>query len=502
MIDGQKQRLDADLRAAGTSPELRLRAAAAALDRLSHASATTAPFLQRVKREYEIQIAAVASKRRSTQRLRTLHRTKAALENEVAQLESRVAAAEAAVRASRAKRRWWAAAAAVRDQAREAAAAAAAEARAVYEVTPREMATRLVVELGRDSASDATAMAHHLARLTARRDDAVRTSRRWGSPNLMADLRQRITDAEHELAAAEAEVEAQLASHFDSTAVRRCTERLATTLVQCEDEYAAAMAAGDVPRAAVTAARSPHQFLQTPETWAAFEAMGVASLFEYACALIEVGASAACGVECATVAVRAGRLDVLENWILSGAVQPTIELARGLHAECGVAGAETQYTTLASLAVAACERVGPPLSLGAASADGHGPELTAPAVEEAVAGYIEAGILAMELLVRRGKVRGALAFGAMRGVTPAVCTALALREGSLPLAAALGRAAAHRDTSLIVVARRLPSASQSKTAWQQWNSAKHQQRRNDAEEAYSAAFAQELLQIALEELSE
>jgi hypothetical protein len=43
--------LDAELKAAGTSPEHRVRAAAAAIDRVCHHSPGAAPILERFKRE-------------------------------------------------------------------------------------------------------------------------------------------------------------------------------------------------------------------------------------------------------------------------------------------------------------------------------------------------------------------------------------------------------------------------------------------------------------------
>ena len=49
--DAWVARLSTDLQTAGRLPELRLRAAAAALDRLCNSSNATAPFLNRVKRE-------------------------------------------------------------------------------------------------------------------------------------------------------------------------------------------------------------------------------------------------------------------------------------------------------------------------------------------------------------------------------------------------------------------------------------------------------------------
>lgn len=400
-----------------------------------------------------------------------------------------MATEEAATKVLLARQRWWRAGGLVRDKARAEAAAAAAASRVEYQVTPRQTATRLIAKLGRDGATDAARVQAELSRVAARRNGATEVARTWGSPSAVSDKRGEIARVEQELEAAGRAVEACLAGLADPSAVKNRIEEWATTLVQCEDEYAAAMAEGNVPRAAHVAANTPQRYLQTDRTWDTFRKLGSTALFEYACALVDAGeASAGSGVECAIVAVDADRLDVLETWILGAAIAPTIELARALHNKCGEAPGERRFVTLASLAVAACERVPPPRT-GRADA-------------EAAAAYAEAGMLGAELLVRRGRVRAALAFGAARGASVAVCTAMAIRVGSIQLAVALGRAAARNIDNLDGVARLLPpTSSDSATVWQQWNSANNGSRNEVAREALATAFAEELVGLCVDDLN-
>jgi hypothetical protein len=64
--------------------------------------------------------------------------------------------------------------------------------------------------------------------------------------------------------------------------------------------------------------------------------------------------------------------------------------------------------------------------------------------------------IAMELLVRRGRLRAALHFGASRGATVADCAAVAAKTRCIALGLALGRAAARCRTALDAVAEMLP----------------------------------------------
>jgi hypothetical protein len=64
--------------------------------------------------------------------------------------------------------------------------------------------------------------------------------------------------------------------------------------------------------------------------------------------------------------------------------------------------------------------------------------------------------MAMELLVRRGRLRAALHFGASRGATVADCAAVAAKTQCIALGLALGRAAARCRTALEAVAEMLP----------------------------------------------
>jgi hypothetical protein len=309
----------------------------------------------------------------------------------------------------------------------------------------------------------------------------------------MTDRRRAIEQVEHELAVAEQAVHECLAGLFDPPAVKDRIEMWASELVKCEDEYSTAMSDGNVPRAAHVAANTPQRYLQTPRTWSTFSDLGPTALFEYACALVDAGSAPGSGVECAVVAVDADRLDVLETWVLGGGLSPTIELARALHSKTVAAEAERRFITLASLAVAACERVPPPRKTAAMS-----PDVAAAAADA----YREAGVIGMELLVRRGRVRAALTFGAARRVTVAVCTAVALRVGSIPLAIALGRAAAHNVEGLDWVAKLLPApTTDSVTVWQQWNaSTERQQQVVQAREAHATAFAEELVRLCVVDL--
>eukprot|EP00038_Savillea_parva_P010895 m.193616 g.193616 ORF g.193616 m.193616 type:complete len:492 (+) comp18964_c0_seq1:244-1719(+) len=484
--DAWVARLSTDLQTAGRLPELRLRAAAAALDRLCNSSNATAPFLNRVKREYEIQIASVASRRRQDQRVRALKRTKDSLVADVSACERRRDAVTASNRALIARQRWYMAGTRVRDTVRREAKEAAERARAPYVVTPRDVANRLVAKLGKDGAANISQVRHEFDKLAARHDKVTDAARAWGSTTMVAARREEISRVENELARTEREVDACLARLSHPPVVRDRLEGWAALLVQAEDDFAAAMRSDDVARAARIAASAPQGYLQTQDTWEMFEMRGPTALFDYVAALVDAGAAETndtMTVKCALVAVQSGRLDVLESWVLSGGLPASLALVRALRDCCMVASAKDRFTTLASLAVAVCERL----------------PVTASPDERTRAGEI-----GLELLVRRGRVRAALAFGAARHVSVPTCTAIALEVGSIPLAVALGRAAAHNTTSLDAVARLLPDG-ESCTVWQQWKSASATmgdvQHRDKAHEALATAFAGEVVRLSIADLS-
>ena len=456
---------------------------------------------------------------------------------------SRVAGAVEAVRQLDARRR--------QSSTPELGSASAAEVDASGSATPAgddldfaHLAAQLATRLGAAAAADPDVLQREIDLASARRDQSRAALAKCVPSSTAAELRRQVRDAEDSLSDAQGTLEQRLRQCSCPPAAAARLEEIAEEIIACEDNFAASLAAGDVCGAARIAARAPARTMQTATAWKEFEVLGTAALFEYACALVDAGTSPELEEACATVVCNAGRLDVLESWVLSGLIVPSLQLAITLKDMCDQELRDSpdgsrRFHELACLTVAVCERVGD--ARGDGAADGIVREMgrtvfdntdatTTTTVDATLyaqstttsatthintssssatiricqsSGNAAAVRIAMELLIRRGRLRAAVHFGASRGATVADCAAVAAKTGSVALGSALGRAAARGRASLDAVAALLPPAGESLVNELSvgMDGAASTTSLLTVDYAMLAAFAKELIDVCVEEMA-